>query len=88
LNAFHQLRHRRIGDEVWIELHLMFPGDLTLTAAHERASEVEDRLREMFPRDRVYVNSHLEPADHGHDRAHPDGHAAQTDALDPERWMP
>lgn len=86
LNAFHQLRHRRVGDEVWIDLHLMFPGDLTLTAAHERACEVEERLRGMFPGDRVYVNSHLEPADHGHDRAHPDGHAAQTDALDPERW--
>lgn len=86
LSAFHQLRHRRIGDEFWIELHAMFPGDLTLTEAHERVSVLEERLRELFPKDRVFVNSHLEPADHAHERAHPDGHAGQGDALSPERW--
>ncbi|MBO9539302.1 cation transporter [bacterium] len=84
LQAFHQLRHRRVNDELWIDLHLLFPHDWTITAAHDQACEVEARLVTLFPKDKVHVNSHLEPADIAHDRAHPDNHAALHDALKPE----
>ncbi|MFB6098115.1 MAG: cation diffusion facilitator family transporter, partial [Salinibacter sp.] len=33
--GFHQVRHRRSGDQVWIEYHLMFPGDMPIYEAHE-----------------------------------------------------
>jgi cation diffusion facilitator family transporter len=78
IGAYHQLRHRRVNDELQIEAHLLFPGQCTLAYAHNAASEVERRLCALFPHDRVRVMTHLEPIEH--DEAHPDGH---TDFPDP-----
>jgi cation diffusion facilitator family transporter len=64
--GFHHLRHRRVNDIVWIEMHLLFPDDLPLDEAHRRATSVETDLRALFPRDRVQLTSHLEPASHEH----------------------
>ena len=76
---FHQVRHRRSGDEVWIEYHLMFPGDMTIEEAHARSHAVEDRVDALFPDDDVHVTAHLEPR--RHDDAHPDGHREPVDPL-------
>jgi divalent metal cation (Fe/Co/Zn/Cd) transporter len=78
IGDYHQLRHRRVNDELQIEAHLLFPGQCTLAYAHEAASEVERRLCDLFPHDRVRVMTHLEPVEH--DEAHPEGH---TDFPDP-----
>jgi cation diffusion facilitator family transporter len=72
---FHQVRHRRINDEVWIDYHLLFPGDLPLTEAHARSHAVEDRLDALFSADAVHVTAHLEPL------AHPHGDREPTDPL-------
>ena len=79
ISHYHQLRHRRVHDQLWIEYHLLFPEDLTITDAHERSHQVEDRISAVFPQDDVYVTAHLEP-DH-HEHAHPQGHAEPADPL-------
>ena len=76
---FHQVRHRRTGDEVWIEYHLMFPGDMTIHTAHEASHRVEDEVDRLFPGDDVHVTAHMEPT--YHDEAHPDHHYEPKDPL-------
>lgn len=76
---FHQVRHRRSGDQVWVEYHLMFPGDMSIREAHARSHEVEDRVDALFPSDDVHVTAHLEPR--RHDEAHPEGHREPADPL-------
>jgi divalent metal cation (Fe/Co/Zn/Cd) transporter len=55
-----------VNDVVWIEVHLLLPDALQLDEAHRRATGVEDDIRALFPRDRVHITSHLEPASHEH----------------------
>lgn len=77
--GWHHLRHRRVNDQVWIEVHLLFPSGLTITEAHGRATSVEAAVRELFPGDEVSVTSHLEPESHDHAA----GHEPASDALHP-----
>jgi cation diffusion facilitator family transporter len=79
ITEFHQVRHRRAGDQVWIEYHLMFPGDMSIREAHARSHQVEDRVDALFPEDTVHVTAHLEPR--RHDDAHPDDHREPADPL-------
>jgi cation diffusion facilitator family transporter len=76
---FHQVRHRRSGDQVWIEYHLMFPGDMTIEEAHARSHDVEDQVDALFPDDEVHVTAHLEPR--RHDDNHPEDHREPADPL-------
>lgn len=80
ITNFHQVRHRRVHDMVWIEYHLWFPPELSITEAHRRSHEVEDAIVGLFPKDDVYVTAHLEP-DH-HDEAHGGVHAEPVDPLE------
>lgn len=79
ITGYHQLRHRRVNDQVFIEMHLLFPSELTIHRAHAVAHEIEERIRAHFPRDEVFVTSHLEPEEH--ERAHPEGHQEPEDPL-------
>lgn len=79
VSHYHQLRHRRVHDQLWVEYHLLFPEDLSITEAHDRSHLVEDRVAAAFPKDEVFVTAHLEP-DH-HDHAHSEGHAEPADPL-------
>ncbi|MFA6916353.1 MAG: cation diffusion facilitator family transporter [Parachlamydiales bacterium] len=74
IEDFHQLRHRRVNDVIWIEVHLLFDGKLTLNEVHRRATVLEVRLIESFPADQVNVMTHLEPTKHleAHPVNHPD----------------
>lgn len=74
IEDFHQLRHRWVHNQLWIDLHMLFDGTLPLEEAHRRASLVEMELIALFPDDRVEVISHLEPLCHsdGHPLSHPD----------------
>jgi cation diffusion facilitator family transporter len=56
---FHGLRHRNTGNMTWVEVHLLFPQGMTLTAAHRLATEVEDRVRHELGL-RAEVLTHLE----------------------------
>jgi len=81
ISGWHQLRHRRVNDHVWVEVHLLFPSALSITEAHRHATAVEAEIRALFPKDRVSVTSHLEPESHEHPA---DGHEPPADALHPE----
>ena len=65
---FHHLRHRLSGTKVFIEFHLLFPKDVTLTAAHEMASQIESLLHKLVDTE-VDVFTHLEPKE-SHDQTH------------------
>lgn len=60
----HDLRTRRIGNHYAIELHILMDGDLTLKEAHDKASEVEDLLREHYGAE-THVAVHVEPKEQG-----------------------
>jgi cation diffusion facilitator family transporter len=79
IRQFHQVRHRRVNDQVWVEYHLLFPDRLSITQAHDRSHEVEERVIALFPRDTVYVTAHLEPE--AHDASHPEGFSEPDDPL-------
>ena len=56
----HDLRTRRIGNHYAIELHILMDGDIPLREAHDKASEVEDLLRERYGEE-THVVVHVEP---------------------------
>ena len=56
----HDLRTRRLGNHYAIELHILMDGNLSLREAHDKASEVEDLLREHYGED-THVAVHVEP---------------------------
>ena len=56
----HELRTRRIGNHYAIELHILMDGDVTLKEAHDKASEVEDLLRQHYGEE-THVAVHMEP---------------------------
>ena len=56
----HELRTRRIGNHYAIELHILMDGDITLREAHDKASEVEELLRNHYGEE-THVAVHVEP---------------------------
>ena len=50
----------RLGNHYAIELHILMDGDISLHEAHEKASEVEDLLREHYGEE-THVAVHVEP---------------------------
>ncbi|MBN2489373.1 MAG: cation transporter [Planctomycetes bacterium] len=79
ITAFHQLRCRRLNDEIWIDVHLLVPGALATVDAHHAVTDVEEAVRRRFAADRVHMTSHIEPAEH--EVGHPDGHAGVSEPL-------
>ena len=62
---YHELKHRNLGSTYWVEVHLLFPGEMPIREAHRIASEIENRIEnEIKPS--ALVSSHLESIeDHG-----------------------
>ena len=56
----HNLRTRRIGNRFAIEAHVRMDGDASLTEAHDRATAIEEKLRERFGH-QTHVTIHMEP---------------------------
>ena len=56
----HDLCTRRLGNHYAIELHILMDGDISLREAHDKASEVEDLLRDHYGED-THVAVHVEP---------------------------
>lgn len=56
----HELCTRRIGNHYAIELHILMDGNLSLKAAHDKATEVEQRLLERYGEE-THVAVHVEP---------------------------
>ena len=56
----HNLRTRRIGNRIAIDVHFRLDASMTLQEAHSHASLIEQRLKERFGIDTI-VNLHMEP---------------------------
>ena len=56
----HNLRPRRIGNNIAIEAHVRMDGNMSLREAHALASEAEDRLKTRFG-PATHVGLHMEP---------------------------
>lgn len=81
--AYHQLRHRQSSDALWVEVHMLLPGDMSMAEAHRRATSVEEAITRSFPGMTVHMTTHLEPM--GHDADHPGGHRDLRDPLAAKR---
>ena len=60
ISGIHNLRTRRIGNYLAIEMHVRLDGSMTLAEAHDRSSLVERRLKERYGAE-TYVSIHIEP---------------------------
>ena len=56
----HNLRTRRIGSNIAIEVHVRVDGNMTVVESHEISREIERALRERFG-ERTAVAIHIEP---------------------------
>ena len=56
----HNLRTRRIGSRIAIEVHVRMDGQLPLHTVHERATTIECKLKERFG-SKTHVTLHMEP---------------------------
>ena len=56
----HNLRTRKIGNRTAIEVHVRMDGNASLHEAHERATQIEQKLKARFGR-HTHVTVHMEP---------------------------
>ena len=56
----HNLRTRRIGNRFAIEAHVRMDGSVPLTVAHDRATAIEQLLRDRFGK-QTHITIHMEP---------------------------
>lgn len=79
ISGFHQLRHRRTENILWVEVHLLMPDDMPVWDAHRRIGRLEKEIHQLFPENEVLITSHIEPC--SHTAAHPGGHNGPKDAY-------
>lgn len=58
--SVHNLRTRRIGNGIAVDMHAKMDGSISLTEAHSRASAAEKAIRERFGTNAI-INIHMEP---------------------------
>lgn len=56
----HNLRTRRIGNRIAVDLHAKMDGGITLSEAHEKATAAENAIRQTFGENSI-INIHMEP---------------------------
>jgi divalent metal cation (Fe/Co/Zn/Cd) transporter len=56
----HNLKTRRLGSDVSIEVHFRVHGEISVNAGHDIASEVESRIKERFGISSTVI-THVEP---------------------------
>jgi ferrous-iron efflux pump FieF len=56
VRGVHDLRTRRSGQDIFIQLHLELDDELSLFSAHAIADEVEDRIREILPEADILIH--------------------------------
>lgn len=61
--GFHGLKTRRSGPEIFIELHLVMPGGISVLDSHDFADHLEADLKLEYPRANVTI--HIEPCSEG-----------------------
>ncbi|MCW8915692.1 MAG: cation diffusion facilitator family transporter [Magnetovibrio sp.] len=56
VTGMHDLRTRQSGPDVFIQMHLEMPGDITLLDAHSIAEDVMRKVQKAYPRAEVLVH--------------------------------
>lgn len=56
----HNLRTRKIGNRASVDVHVRMDGNMPLNEAHEHATKVENKIRELLGKD-TFVMIHIEP---------------------------
>ena len=79
ISDFHHLRHRASDDVIYVESHMLVPGDWNVERAHRIVTQVETDLRALFPKYHVHITTHIEPLHH--DGAHPEGEENLDDVF-------
>ena len=59
--GFHALRTRQAGRRAFVTLHLLVPGEWTVTQGHDLAETLEAELRALVPN--LHATLHVEPID-------------------------
>jgi len=67
--GFHDFRTRRSGPEIFIEFHLVVPGDMSVTKSHDLTDHLESDLALEYPRSHITI--HIEPCNNGCTRCGP-----------------
>ena len=61
VKAFHHLRTRRSGADVIVDMHIKVDPEISVEKAHDIASEVENKIRALYPQGTALVTVHIEP---------------------------
>ena len=61
IDSIHNLRTRRIGNAIAVDLHAKMDGNLTLSDAHEKATAAEKAIKKAFGENSI-INIHMEPS--------------------------
>jgi len=61
--GFHDMRTRRSGPEIFIEFHLVVPGDISVARSHDLTDHLESDLNAEYPRATITI--HVEPCNEG-----------------------
>jgi cation diffusion facilitator family transporter len=61
--GFHDLKTRRSGPEIFIEFHLVVPGDISVVESHDLTDHLESDLNTEYPRATITI--HVEPCSEG-----------------------
>ena len=60
VKSWHQLRTRKVGRELFLDVHILVKPDLSVDMGHRIAEEVEAAVKKAFTRP-VNVLTHVEP---------------------------
>lgn len=61
VKGFHNLRTRKIGSDIAVDVHVKMDGNLKLSNAHDIATNIEKEIRSKFGTNSI-INIHMEPA--------------------------
>jgi cation diffusion facilitator family transporter len=61
--GFHRFKTRRSGPDLFINFHLVMPGDISVSQSHDLAEHLESDLKLEYPR--AIVTIHVEPCEEG-----------------------
>jgi len=58
--SWHHLRTRRVGREVFLDVHILVPGEMSVATSHELAHRLEEFIKENLPYT-LNIIIHIEP---------------------------
>jgi cation diffusion facilitator family transporter len=63
VNDFHYLKTRQAGQDIFVEVHLVFDCLISLMDAHRASDRIEENIRKIEPKKNWVINMHLDPYD-------------------------